>query len=293
MRRFTHRGLRGLTGGMPLSLGCAGAPVSPGWYVRDTAASCSLWHLMIRRAGLIAVICAALVGGCAGTSPTEQAPRLRVGTTGDLPPFSVATPGGFVGIDIDLARDFGRALNREVTFVGMAWPTMLGDARAGRFDLAFSGVSITPPRQLEVDFSIPYTEYSRVAVVRCAESDRFLTFEDLDTAGVTVTAVRGGAAATYAQANLRHATIRLAEELTDELPSVVAGTVDVAIMPPHTVRRYRGLCVGLQGRRFFSTPIAVMLPKGSSLTPEVNDWLRRRLEDGTVAALLDHYGARQ
>ena len=82
------------------------------------------------------------------------------------------------------------------------------------------------------------------------------------------------------------------EDGTSELPTVVDGTSDAVITMPYLVRQHRGLCIGLQGRHFFSTPVAVLLPKDSPLKEGVNVWLRRRLEDGTVAALLAHYGAR-
>ena len=158
--------------------------------------------------------------------------------------------------------------------------------------MALSGVSITAPRQLEVDFSLPYTEHSYFAIVRCSESSRFLTFEDLDQSGITVSAQRGSAGASYALAHLQHATVRLVDDGPLELQTVVDATSDAAITTPYSVRRHRGLCIGLQRRPFFSTPVAAVFPRGSPLMEPVNEWLRRRLDDGTVPALLDHYGAR-
>lgn len=83
-------------------------------------------------------------------------PPLRVGTTGDHPPFSEATAEGDRGIDVDLARAIGRRLRRPVVFVRTSWPTLLEDLGKGRFDFAMSGITVTKARAEHARFSRPY-----------------------------------------------------------------------------------------------------------------------------------------
>lgn len=73
---------------------------------------------------------------------------LRVGTTGDYPPFSyranAASP--FIGLDIEMAGRLARALGVRLELVATSWPALMTDFHADRFDVAMSGVSITSER---------------------------------------------------------------------------------------------------------------------------------------------------
>ena len=128
----------------------------------------------------------ALVLACAGAPSHPETPALRVGTTGDFPPYSRLTPDGYEGIDIALAQDLGRTLGRRVEFVETSWSSLLEDMVRDRFDLAMSGINVTVLRSRVANFSDPYSEDARVAVVRCGERDRFARLEDMDTPQVTV-----------------------------------------------------------------------------------------------------------
>src|SRR5262249_43449598 len=69
-------------------------------------------------------------------------PPLRVGTTGDYPPFSVWTGAEPSGTDITMARAFAKAQGRDVVFVRTSWNNLLDDLRADWFSLAISGITV-------------------------------------------------------------------------------------------------------------------------------------------------------
>jgi cyclohexadienyl dehydratase len=71
---------------------------------------------------------------------------LRIGTTGDYAPFSSERREGLSGADIELGIALAAALGVEPRFVRTSWPTLMQDFRADRFDVAMSGISITPER---------------------------------------------------------------------------------------------------------------------------------------------------
>ena len=116
------------------------------------------------------VLVALLIPGLAGLSPCPaladpsrldailSAQVLRVGTTGDYRPFSALdrTTGAYSGFDVDMAGALGEALGVKVTFVPTAWPSLSHDLKAGAFDIAMGGVSVTLERQKIGFFSEPY-----------------------------------------------------------------------------------------------------------------------------------------
>ena len=74
-----------------------------------------------RRAALAAVLLAVIAAGCLRPHPTSHA-RLRVGTSGDYPPFSLSTPTQTTGFDIEVADRFAADTGRTVELVPFRWP---------------------------------------------------------------------------------------------------------------------------------------------------------------------------
>ena len=74
---------------------------------------------------------------------------LLVGTTGDYRPMSYLDPETdfYWGFDIDLAQDLAEDLGVAIEYVPTTWPTLMDDTKAGSFDLAISGITITEDRQ--------------------------------------------------------------------------------------------------------------------------------------------------
>ena len=232
--------------------------------------------------------------GCGGgdlvAATAESTPPLRVGTMGDPPPFSIVTDDGYSGIDIELAEDLARELGRRLVITRTTWRTLVADAEAGQFDLAMSGINVTESRSASLDFSRPYADGARIAVVRCDDVQRFGTLEDLNRPEVTIVAQTGTSTLETVREHLPLA--RVAEYESTEAASLglLAGEGDVLVGTVYRHVQHSGLCATLGGETFFPTSIAVAFPKGSELVAAVDQWLARRLEDGTVSTLLRHYG---
>lgn len=73
---------------------------------------------------------------------------LRVGMTDDYRPFTYFDKAAkkFTGFDVDMATALGKALGVRVDFVQTAWPQLMKDFAADKFDVAMSGISITLDR---------------------------------------------------------------------------------------------------------------------------------------------------
>ncbi len=98
---------------------------------------------------------AAELDQAAASAPTEAPARpvLRVGTSGDYPPFSVAERDAAEGnapvrsgFDIEVAQRLASDLGFELEFRPFDWPDLTAAMVAGDFDLAMSGVTWRPAR---------------------------------------------------------------------------------------------------------------------------------------------------
>jgi chorismate mutase-like protein len=69
---------------------------------------------------------------------------LRVGTSGDYAPFSLDGKG----FDVEVAEALARDLAVRIEWVRFRWPELASDAKAGRFDVAMSGITWLPERAM-------------------------------------------------------------------------------------------------------------------------------------------------
>ncbi len=83
--------------------------------------------------------------------------ELRVGTTGNQPPFSVKTKDGdLIGYEIELATLLANAMNVRLTFVEKPFSELLPALENNEVDIVMSGMTITPERNLKCAFIGPY-----------------------------------------------------------------------------------------------------------------------------------------
>lgn len=104
------------------------------------------------------------------------ADQLRVGTHPTFAPFEFMDSGSgeYVGFDIDLIREVGKRLGKEVEIVNMGFDALIPAVLTNQLDVAASGITITEERKKRVSFSDPYYEAGLGMLVR-EESSKELT----------------------------------------------------------------------------------------------------------------------
>jgi polar amino acid transport system substrate-binding protein len=85
-------------------------------------------------------------------------PRELIVGTKQAPPFAIKNDKGeWSGVSIDLWRKIADQLKLRYRFVEAASITSLLDGvQSGNFDLAVAAITVTPAREAQVDFTVPY-----------------------------------------------------------------------------------------------------------------------------------------
>jgi polar amino acid transport system substrate-binding protein len=92
--------------------------------------------------------------------------KLVVGTSADWPPYEYVENGKVVGIDIDIARGIAERLGVSLEVRDMKFSALIEAVKRGDVDIVIADMSITPDRERQVLFSIPYQADSSVVIAR-------------------------------------------------------------------------------------------------------------------------------
>ncbi len=219
--------------------------------------------------------------------------RLRVGTTGDYPPFSMKSGDGFAGIDIDLAQSLGRSLGVTVEFVPTTWPALLEDFEAGKFDIGMSGISRTLARAQKAYFSDPYHSGGKAPIVRCADTGKYRTLADLNRPTTRVIVNPGGTNQKFADKNLYAARVTVFDDNTKIFNEIARNRADVMVTDLIEVLYQSGqnpaLCRAMPGRTLTVSEKGFLLPQDHTWHHYVNAWLTEKNIDGTRDEVFEKY----
>ena len=223
---------------------------------------------------------------------------LLVGTTGDYRPLTFCEHDGtYWGFGIEVARRIAGELGVSVQFVKTSWPTLTADVQAEpqTFDMAIGGITITETRKATMLMSEGYLANGKTILCRAAESDRYLSLQDIDKAEVRVMVNPGGLNEKFAREKLTHATI-VVNQRNEKIPScIAAGEADVMITEiteaPYYVQADARLAAPLLDTPFTHGEIGVLMKQGQDdLLQAVNSIIRRMKSDGTLRRLQERYG---
>lgn len=218
---------------------------------------------------------------------------LRVGLPGDYAPYALAGSDEPLGIDVALAREIAVMLGLRVEFVHTSWGSLMADARAGRFDMAVGGISITPERRREQRFTRAHLRDHKAPLVRCGEESRYDSLREINSPSVRVVVNPGGTNERFARSKLPAAMLTVHPENRTVAAEVLAHRADVFVTDEVEGQLLsglnRGLCVATrapdwepvgkgflvvsdeQGRRSIDSALGTALQR-EAMASRLRDW---------------------
>ena len=139
-----------------------------------------------------------------------------------LPPWVMKNKkGGFVGFEIDIARQLATDMGVKIKFKEYQWSQMIPALRKGEIDIIASGLSITPHRALKIDFSNPYSS-SGYSLASCLSLTKgFSNIKDMNDESVYIVAVEGTVSAGLVKRIFPEAILRLHKSRKEASAAVV------------------------------------------------------------------------
>ncbi|MGL5123656.1 MAG: transporter substrate-binding domain-containing protein [Fusobacteriaceae bacterium] len=159
---------------------------------------------------------------------------LIVGMELAYPPFEMTdSSGNPIGVSVDLAKELGLYLNREIKIENIAWSGLLPSLLTKKVDIILSSMTITEERKKAVAFSIPYAE-SYLSLLVNIDSPVNIP-ADLNNPKRTIVVKTGSTGHLVAKKYFPQAKLRILEKETLAVLEVSQGKADAFIYDPLTV----------------------------------------------------------
>lgn len=210
------------------------------------------------------------------------------------PPFNYINPATNKGEgwDYEAWDEICKLLNCKPVYQEASWEGMIQAVSNGQFNAAADGITITPERAQQVDFSDGYIQVDQRLLARIGE-DRF---KDMDSF-VANTALRIGTqtgTTNYETAKglLPENRIQAFEQFPFAVAALINGDVDAVIMDETAGQGYVGTNgdkVQLVGSPIKSDALGFIFPKGSDLVAPVNAALAEMRTNGKLDELAKKY----
>ena len=236
-----------------------------------------------------------MVGASAGLlEDIADAGKLRVGMSSFQPWAMRDKRGEFVGFEPDVARALAEDLGVELEIVPTKWDGILPALLAGKFDLIISGMSVTPARNLKINFTIPYARSGLELAANLEKAGAFSALSDFNRADVVIAMRRGVAGLEAVRRILPQATIRQFDDEAACRQEVVNGSahawISAAPAPAYAAAEHPDkIFLPLDGV-FENSIEAFGVRKGEHEALNfLNNWIMLRSESGWLQARHDYW----
>lgn len=218
--------------------------------------------------------------------------ELRVGLSADYAPMEFEhTVNGkteYAGVDIDLAKKIAKDNNLKLKIVNMSFDSLLGALKTGKIDIIISGMTSTPERKKQVDFSDSYMMTKNIMLVK---KDKVNDYKDIkDFNNKKVGAQKGTEQEKIAQTEIENASITSLSRLPDVILALKSEKVEGVVVEKPVAEAYlkQNPKLGISNVKFNEeekdTVIAV--PKDS---PKLLSQINKTIKEVKDKGLIDKY----
>lgn len=263
--------------------------------------------------GLVVALVLALAGLACGGDDDDAAPADTATETGDagpafstledgvltvgsdipFPPFEFRDGDELTGFDVELVEEIASRLGLTTNWRDTAFDTIFTQLAAGRYDVVASATTITPEREEQVNFTIPYYKAQQSLTVNTEKTPDIKSVDDLGE-GHTVAVQTGTTGEAWARDNLepKGVEVRSFPEAPDTYTALEAGNVtgvifdEPASVDESTRRPALEVVEAIDTDEEYGFGVD---PQNEALLDAINEALQAMIDDGTYQQIYDKY----
>ncbi|HZI52862.1 MAG TPA: transporter substrate-binding domain-containing protein [Chitinophagaceae bacterium] len=156
--------------------------------------------------------------------------EIRIGTTGNQPPFSMkAKNGELIGYEVDLANALAKNMGVKLKLVEMPFSDLLGSLKAGKIDAVMSGMTMTPERNLEVLFAGPYTLSGKSILTKATLINEISAATAATEKKYKIASLKGSTSVDFVKNYMPKHELILIDNYNDGVAMVLSGKADALV----------------------------------------------------------------
>lgn len=213
---------------------------------------------------------------------------LSFATNATFPPYEYYEGSEIVGIDVDIARAIAEQLGYEFKITDMEFDNIVLSVQNGKVQAGIAGMSVTPEREENVDFSDPYTTAVQAIIV--PENSTIVSADDLS--GKKIGTQLGTTGDIYCQDDFGVENVTSFNSGPDAVMALQNGKIDAVVIDKEPAKNYVAANPGLKvlESAYAEESYAIALPKGNdALLKEINTALNVLKESGALQEIIDRY----
>ena len=221
--------------------------------------------------------------------------KLTMATNAAFPPYEYVEGGQVTGIDAEIAGAIAGKLGLELQIDDMEFDSITGAVKGGKADIGLAGMTITPDRQEEVNFTVSYATGVQVIIVN--EDSDITSVDDLLAEGANhvIGVQRNTTGDIYTTDDIEEAglgTIDRYSKGADAVQALKTGKVDCVVIDNEPAKAFVAEVEGLKilDTEYITEDYAAAMSKdNTALYEAVNTALQELIADGTVQGIIDKY----
>ena len=213
---------------------------------------------------------------------------LTMATNAYFPPYEYYDGQDVIGIDVDIAQAIADKLGLKLKIEDMEFDSIITAVSTGKADLGLAGMTVTPDRQKNVDFSDSYATGIQSVIVR--EDSTIAKIDDLEGKKIGVQLSTTGDI--YATDDFGKDSVVQYNKGNDAVMALTQGQVDAVIIDNEPAKSYVAANKGLKilDTEYATENYAACIAKDNTgLTKAVNKALAELKADGTLQKIVDKY----
>lgn len=223
-----------------------------------------------------------------GEEATTTEGTLVMGTNAAFPPYEYYEGDKIVGIDADIAQAIGEKLGMDVTIEDMDFSSLITAVQTGKIDMVMAGMTVTPDREKNVNFSDSYAKGIQSIIV--TEDSEIASPDDLEGHKIGVQESTTGhiyCADDYGEDNVIAYTTG-----ANAVEALKAGKVDAVVIDNEPAKAFVEANEGLKllDTAYTEEEYAIAIAKDNTeLLDKVNAALKELKDDGTLDEIIAKY----
>ena len=213
---------------------------------------------------------------------------LTMATNAYFPPYEYYDGKDIIGIDADIAKAIADKMGLELKIEDMEFDSIITAVSTGKADLGLAGMTVTPDRQKNVDFSDSYATGIQSVIVK--EDSTITKIDDLQGKKIGVHLSTTGDI--YATDDFGKDSVVQYNKGNDAVMALTQGQVDAVIIDNEPAKSYVEANKGLKilDTEYATENYAACISKDNAgLTKAVNKALAELKADGTLQKIVDKY----